>query len=213
MGIEEIAKIKDKEKFLDWFVYNLISVSKSELRPEFEKQRKKEKGYKSSLPGGPSLPVPEAIAPRPIPQGLPQGPLAMQHLIRKIGAKEISKPELIKPALQVPRLKAIPLAPMPIAVIKPLQLIASLDNLLQDKTIKTIEGVAGENVTILRNGVKEKISLPLSEEDIKNKIQEFSEKTKIPVTEGIFDASFENLHINAILSDMMPSRFLIEKKD
>ncbi|MFH1238095.1 MAG: hypothetical protein ABIH79_02570 [archaeon] len=85
--------------------------------------------------------------------------------------------------------------------------------LLDDPMISLIEcSGAGEPVMILRAGQKQLTRITLSPDEIKRILQEISDNAHIPLLEGVFRASVGNFSINAIISDMVGSRFVIRKQ-
>ena len=90
--------------------------------------------------------------------------------------------------------------------------VDKIDFLLRDPRVTAVECPGPGKFLIIRKGfrvlmTKEK----LNEEQIKQKIQEFSEKSRIPLIGGIFKANVGNLTISAVLSDYAGSRFIITK--
>ena len=81
---------------------------------------------------------------------------------------------------------------------------------LNDPSISSIESLPGENISIVRG--KEKINIPLilSEEEIKDVINEFSDRTRIPLSE-FFKAFLGEWQINAIISDVISPRFILTR--
>lgn len=86
----------------------------------------------------------------------------------------------------------------------------SIDSLLNDAEIRIIECSEGIVKVDGNIGMKE-AEFKLNEREIKDIIKRFAEKAKIPFTEGLFKARIGNLTINAVVSDMIGSRFLITK--
>jgi len=215
MSIEELSRIKNKENFLNWFVSQLIIASKEDAK--IQEIVKKRGRYQSSMMQrpNPQMNIPKQIQYQGM-QQIPQNPQFQQQVgFRKSNTMEI-------PESRIPFSQQI--QPMQSGQIRPQQMKAStveikapagmtFDSLLQDRAIKTIEATAGESISILRNNMNEKINLSLTDEDIRSKVEQFSQKTKIPVSDGIFDASLDNLHVNAFLSDVIPSRLLINKSN
>jgi len=111
--------------------------------------------------------------------------------------------------------------PLPLEISKPVQLYSQIREmnlgritpLILDPRIKIIvcEG-AGKNI-IAKDALKIEpltMNIQLNEEEIKQVIKQFSDKTKIPLTK-IFRAVFTNIGIEAISSDIIGSRFIITK--
>ncbi len=85
-----------------------------------------------------------------------------------------------------------------------------VDNLLNDPAVKIIECSEG-GININRGRGSEETGFRLSEQEVKSVIKKFSEKSKIPLSIGVFKAKIGNLAINAMISDVIDSRFLIVK--
>ena len=92
--------------------------------------------------------------------------------------------------------------------------IGKLNMFLKDPRVQSIECPGpNKNVLVRKNGVIQKTKLILTAEDIKNIIQEFSIKTRIPLIEGTFKAAFGNLIMTAVISEFVGSRFVLQKKN
>ena len=87
-----------------------------------------------------------------------------------------------------------------------------LDPLIRDNTVTVIECPGpGKPVIVKSIGRIVPSQVILSEQEIKNVVEIFSNFAKIPVIEGIFKAAVGNLLITAVLSDFVGSRFVINK--
>ncbi|MDH3353424.1 MAG: hypothetical protein OEL87_03175 [Nanoarchaeota archaeon] len=85
--------------------------------------------------------------------------------------------------------------------------------LLNDPSISTIECQGmGIPITIIRAGQKQMTKINLSQRDIKEILEKISEKVHIPLLEGVFRAAVDNFSINAVISEMIGSRFIIKKQ-
>ena len=85
--------------------------------------------------------------------------------------------------------------------------------LLNDPSVSTIEcsGV-GKPLTIIRAGQKQMTKISLSAKEIKEILQKVSDAIHIPLLEGVFRAAVDNFSINAVISEMIGSRFVIKKQ-
>jgi hypothetical protein len=99
----------------------------------------------------------------------------------------------------------------PVPINKDIDL-AKLNPLINDSMVKAIECYGeGQNVVVKgAMGVK-KTSIVLSKEEINDIIQRFSKETKIPAQEGVFKVVFGRLILTAIISDIVGSKFVINK--
>jgi hypothetical protein len=87
-----------------------------------------------------------------------------------------------------------------------------INPLINDINVETIECDGKNENLIVRGRIGEKTTtITLTEEDINTIIQTFSQKTKLPVDEGVFNAVFGRLKISAIYSEMIGSKFIIKK--
>ncbi len=90
--------------------------------------------------------------------------------------------------------------------------LGKLNPFLMDPLVKTIE-CQGEGTNVLVRGAvgHKKTALILTETEIKNIIQKFSEFSKIPLEEGYFKVAVGRYIIMAIFSEVAGSKFLIQK--
>ncbi len=84
--------------------------------------------------------------------------------------------------------------------------------LLNDPSVLSIECV-GQNVplNIFRGGQKQRTKVILTKIEIDNLLNEISKQSKIPLGEGVFRVIVNNLMINAVISDLVGTRFVIKK--
>ena len=88
-----------------------------------------------------------------------------------------------------------------------------LQPLLVDQMVTSIEcSGADKQLTIMMAGQILPTKIILSQKDIADILKTISEKTKIPLVEGVFRAAIDNLVINAVVSKMIGSRFIIKKQ-
>jgi len=134
---------------------------------------------------------------------------------------------LVRPPVVVPRKK--PVLP-PIRVAPPIQATrvmvpptgvmgtgltqdyGRITPLLNDPSVSSIECPGpGKPVTIIRSGMRQFTKIVLTPEEIKGILDKVSDAAHIPLLEGVFRAAVDNFSINAILSEMIGSRFVIKK--
>jgi len=85
--------------------------------------------------------------------------------------------------------------------------------LLNDPSVSTIECMgAGKPLMIIRAGQKQGTRISLSASEIKDVLQKVSDVVHIPLLEGVFRAAVDNFSINAVISEMIGSRFVIKKQ-
>ena len=90
--------------------------------------------------------------------------------------------------------------------------LPKIQAMLSDPAVQALE-CQGPTLPIIVNraGIMKKSQITLTEEEIKSIIQEFSEKSKIPLGWDIFKAKVGNLIMTAIISELAGTRFAIEK--
>ena len=90
--------------------------------------------------------------------------------------------------------------------------LGKLNSLVRDPMVRIIES-NGPNQKIVVMGTmgRKNTSISLNKEEIDFIIKSFSHATKIPVQEGIFKVVFGRLVLSAIVSDIVGSRFTIQK--
>ncbi len=85
--------------------------------------------------------------------------------------------------------------------------------LLNDPSVSTIECSGfGKELMIIRAGQKQMTKISLSAAEIKEILQKVSDAVHIPLLEGVFRAAVDNFSINAVISEMIGSRFVIKKQ-
>jgi hypothetical protein len=134
----------------------------------------------------------------------------------------IGRPRMRMPVRQMPPMRAPPVVPLaehvgvPAApqgeVVVPSQDYGKITPLLNDPSVSTIEcqGV-GKPVMVIRAGQKQVTKIVLSAKEIKDVLDKVSEAAHIPLLEGVFRAAVDNFSINAVISEMIGSRFVIKK--
>lgn len=87
-----------------------------------------------------------------------------------------------------------------------------LAGLINDPSVLSIECLGqGIPLTIFRAGQKQRTKIALTKPEIENMLNEISSQTKIPLGEGVFKVIVNNLMINAIVSELIGTRFVIKK--
>jgi hypothetical protein len=90
---------------------------------------------------------------------------------------------------------------------------AKLDELIQNPNIETIECPGPEKpILISQGGRVQPTNFTLKSDEIDRIMREISDKTRIPLTTGIFRASLRRYLITAVLSEFVGTRFIIQKK-
>ena len=131
-----------------------------------------------------------------------------------------------KPLPQTPRVKPRPTGPLRIPIenlpqrlqyIKPMPMpnkidLGRLNPLIKNPMVQSIECNGPEIRLIVKGmaGTKE-IEMTLSEEHISEVIRRFSQKSRIPVSEGIYRVVVGKLILSAIISEITGTKFIIAK--
>ena len=85
--------------------------------------------------------------------------------------------------------------------------------LLKDPSISSIEcSGPDKNITIIRAGMKQLTKITLNPVEIKQFLEKVASIAKVPLIEGVFRAAIENFVINAVVSEIIGSRFTIKKQ-
>ncbi len=130
----------------------------------------------------------------------------------KIMQKPTTRPIQPLRQMQIKQIKPIlanPIATKPVTNTSGMEKISSLIN---DRTIQLIECPGpGKNLLIKRYNQVNLTKIILSQEDITQIINDFADKARIPIINGILKAGVGNLIISAIISNFVGSRFIINK--
>lgn len=90
--------------------------------------------------------------------------------------------------------------------------LEKLNPLVRDPAVKIIECNGVNQPLIVRGNMGTKpTNIFLNQEEIEDVIERFSHQAKIPVTEGIFKVAVGRLIITAVISEVVSSRFVIQK--
>lgn len=85
--------------------------------------------------------------------------------------------------------------------------------LLNDPSVSSIECQGhGKALMIIRAGQRQITRIVLSADEIRGILQKVSDTIHIPLLEGVFRAAADNFSINAVISEMIGSRFVIKKQ-
>lgn len=142
----------------------------------------------------------------PIPRGV--------GVRRPMPPRRMAPPQVQAP-IQAAAPAAQPIMEMPVAPqgVGLSQDYGKITPLLHDPSVSTIEcaGV-GNPVTIVRAGQRQMTKISLTAEEIKEILMKVSDAVHIPLLEGVFRAAVDNFSINAVISEMIGSRFVIKKQ-
>lgn len=148
--------------------------------------------------------------------------LSNQIILNSMNLKNIT-PDLTSLPRPPPSLSNIPLPPPMLRANQsfkmPLNYVyqipgeyGKLNQLLKEKSITIIE-CYGDNkeLTIIKDGDKQLTKITLNAQEIKQFLELISKKSNIPLTEGVFKARVDNFEVNAVISEIIGSRFIIRK--
>jgi hypothetical protein len=91
--------------------------------------------------------------------------------------------------------------------------LGKIQPLLSNPEIHSIESLGpNKPVIINKRGMTKVTKLILTESEIKKLMEEISEKTRIPLLPGLFRAALGSLHVTAVVSEHVGTRFIIEKR-
>lgn len=90
--------------------------------------------------------------------------------------------------------------------------LAKLNPLVGDPGVQVIECEGPDKPIIVSGRMgRQPSQISLSNEEIQDIINRFSEASRIPVDMGVFKVVFGRLIFSAVISDVVPSRFMIKK--
>ncbi|MCA9485798.1 MAG: hypothetical protein KC506_03060 [Nanoarchaeota archaeon] len=189
-----------REEFIRKFVLSLIVHS---YKPE-KKYVHEIDTHKENELFIPSVATPEKIA----------KPLKPE--VRRVNVGQIVQ----QPKSQIPKTKS-PAPLPPVQQSKPLKPgekpdsinLGKLAQVLLDPSVISVEcGGPGRTLIVNRSGQIQNSNIMLNKDEIDQVMQNFSDKTRIPLVSGVFRAAFKDLLLTAVISDFVGTRFLIEKR-
>ena len=138
----------------------------------------------------------------------------------KIIHKQIPQNYLIKnkPLIMKKRILTIPKTQLPqhLRYLRPTPSRINIDlkkinPLIKDPRVKSIECKGPNEKIIVKVPFEKTTGISLTEEEIKEIIQTFSQRAKIPIQEGVFKVALGRLILTAITSEIIPTNFTIRK--
>lgn len=186
--------VEERERFLQKFIYEIIESKERKIKRK-ETRKVKRLGRRE-----------EKLIPSIIEKEKPTEEMPLR-LVRRI---PIVHPVPLTPPTPLPPLTPTRLR-FKLAPTKTKGKIGEkIAPLMEDKSIKVIECSDGK-VKIKRNAEEEETKITLSEDEVRKIIKKFSEETKIPLLGNIFRAQLEDMQISAIVSEVIPSRFIMTR--
>ena len=91
--------------------------------------------------------------------------------------------------------------------------LSKIRQLLRDPSVFSVECL-GKNkpLMVIRAGQKQRTKISLSGEEISLLLKKFSIESRIPLFDGVFKVAIENLLLNAVISGIIGSKFIIKKQ-
>jgi hypothetical protein len=90
--------------------------------------------------------------------------------------------------------------------------LGKINPLIKDPAVKQIECNGPDEKIIVKGLMGEKpVNILLRKDEIDEILNNFSDAAKIPLHEGIFRVAVGKLVLSAVISEILPSKFLIEK--
>lgn len=194
----KIRKKSDlREIFLQNFIENLVrSIPVKEQITEKEPGKLEQPKTRQIIPSG----YQQSIAQSQALQVL--SPISIQQQEKLYGQPILEEQETIVQAVPKP-------------IMQTLGTYRDVDKItpfLRDPTILSIECQGpGKNILINRSGIIQATPIILSKDEIDKLMEDFSEKTRIPLIKGVFKAALSNFIITAVISEFVGTRFYIEK--
>lgn len=115
-----------------------------------------------------------------------------------------------QPKPLIPSHNFVPSAPSNIT--KPLNYIMKIQPLLNDPSVSSIQCIGPNSpISIIRYGRKQITKIQLTKEEIQKFLEDASFQSHIPLIEGIFNVVIDNYLIKAVYSNLITSKFTIDK--
>lgn len=87
-----------------------------------------------------------------------------------------------------------------------------IDPLLDDPSVFTIECEGkGKELMVVRAGQRQKTRIVLEDSEVHNILERAADEAHVPLMEGIFRVNLPKFSVNAVISKMVGSRFVIKK--
>jgi hypothetical protein len=113
-----------------------------------------------------------------------------------------------------PKTNALSLPPptIPINLLMNPPNYGKLNGIIRDPLVEFIECLGPDKpLLVTARGVKQQTRISLSKEEIRMFFESISAKTNIPLVNGVFRVSWDNLIINAVVSDNLEPKFVLKK--
>ena len=204
--------------FLEEFIKRII-IKSGPQRPKIEKKEVLLEKLEEAVVSPPKLVIEhKKIEPVkkifPIVAKKPTQPTFTPKVI-KIGTPEIPKLPSTKPIIP----QAKPIIPQAKPIITPtpqtpkVTIMDRLNRIFSDPGVQVLNCPGPDkNITITRSGMMQTSPFSFNEKEIKEFMNELSEKTRIPLIPGIIKVIFQNLIITAVVSEFVGTKFIAERR-
>ena len=168
-------------------------------KPKEEPKKPEDKMMKSILSSNPQVrkPGPGVVAVKPIQISPPRREIeGQEYKILKVPEPKL--PPEFQHLRPVPRLREIDLG--------------KLNSLINDPAVQVIECQGpGKQLMVSGQMGRKPSSVTLENEELEDVIDRFSKASRIPADTGLFKVVVGHLIFSAVISDIVPSRFIIRK--
>ncbi len=148
---------------------------------------------------------PTITRPLVIPKQVSSASIQTKQTVPTIKPKPVILPIMTNPIITAPVIASE-------GIVDEEQKYGKISPLLNDVSVSTIECPGeGKELMIIRAGQKQRTRVVLSAKDIKEILDKVADEAHIPLLEGIFRASVKGFSINAVISEMIGSKFVIKK--
>lgn len=204
--------------FLEEFIKRMI-IKSGPQRPKIEKKEVLLEKLEEAVVSPPKLAIEhKKIEPvkkiSPIVAKKPAQPTFTPKVV-KIGTPEIPKLPSTKPIIP----QAKPIIPQAKPIITPtpqtpkITIMDRLNRIFSDPGVQVLNCPGPDkNITITRSGMMQTSPFSFNEKEIKEFMNELSEKTRIPLIPGIIKVIFQNLIITAVVSEFVGTKFIAERR-
>jgi hypothetical protein len=186
--------------------------------------KEKKIGPKTKEGGEPTKPIKELEKEVAMQESILQQPIIPPSRIRRIPPRQAHpvaqqippEPPRPQPPIQQPPQPPAPpqmLPPQTGGPTAPTQDYGRINALLNDPSVSSIESSGpGKPIVIIRAGQRQFTKISLNPAETKKLLETVADSAHVPLMEGVFRAAVDNFVINAVVSEMIGSKFVIKKQ-